>query len=116
MDASTTTAPTVLTAEAIAALPEVPLGSVHGVAHRVLWRGPSSMAGVLTIEAGHHLSAHANRVNHHHMWVLEGHALILGVEVGPGSYVHVPAHVDHDIEAPETERCTVFYLYEPPGQ
>ncbi|HEX4868563.1 MAG TPA: hypothetical protein VFV32_13200 [Acidimicrobiales bacterium] len=116
MDAPITTAPVVLPAEAIAALPVVPLGAARGVTHRVLWQSPSSMAGVLTVEAGHHLGAHAHRLNHHHMWVLEGHALILGVEVGPGSYVHIPAHVDHDIAAPEHESCTVFYLYLPPGE
>jgi hypothetical protein len=30
-----------------------------------LWRFDSSMAGVLTIEAGHHLGRHAHRAHHH---------------------------------------------------
>jgi quercetin dioxygenase-like cupin family protein len=47
--------------------------------------------------------------------VLEGHAVILDTEVGPGSYVYVPGGVDHDIDATASEGCTVFYLYLRPG-
>lgn len=95
----------------IAALPVVPLGTLEGVRHRVLWRSEESMAGVLTVEAGHRLGAHRHRVNHHHLWVLEGRATILGVELGPGSYVHIPSGVEHDIDASSTSGCTVYYLY-----
>ena len=111
----TTSEPVVLTAEAIATLAPEPLGAIEGVAHRVVWRNASSMAGVLTVQAGHRLGTHAHRANHHHMWVLEGHAVILDTEVGPGSYVHIPSRVDHDIDATASEGCTVFYLYLSPG-
>jgi quercetin dioxygenase-like cupin family protein len=107
--------PTVLTAAEITEIPSERLGSIEGVTHRVLWRSDTSMAGVLTVEAGHRLGAHAHRVNHHHLWVLDGHASILGTEVGPGSYVHVPSGVEHDIDASASNGCTVFYLYlQPP--
>ncbi len=97
--------------EAIAALPVIPLATLDGVTHRVLWRGGSSMAGVLKVGAGHRLGQHTHRVNHHHLWVLEGRAVILGDELGPGSYVHIPSGVEHDIDASSTGGCTVFYLY-----
>ncbi len=103
--------PVVLTAEAIAAIPATPLGNLDGVVHRVLWRNEKSMAGVLTVEAGRRLGAHTHRVNHHHLWLLDGRATILGTELGPGSYVHVPSGVEHDIDASATDGCTVFYLY-----
>jgi quercetin dioxygenase-like cupin family protein len=103
--------PTVLTPEAIHDLPAEPLGHLEGVVHRVLWRDASSMAGVLTILAGHQLGRHAHRVNHHHLWVLDGRASILGNTLGPGSYVHIPHGVEHDIDASDTDGCTVFYLY-----
>ena len=93
-------------------LPSKPLGDIAGVTHRVLWEDGTSMAGVMTVEAGHRLGRHAHRANHHHLWVLTGRAEVLDVEVGPGSYVHVPAGVSHDIDATATEGCTVFYLYE----
>lgn len=106
-----TAKPVVLTADAIEALPDEPLGSIEGVRHRVLWRTDTSMAGVMTVESGHHLGAHAHRANHHHMWVLEGRATILGNDLGVGSYVHIPQGVEHDIDATATEGCTVYYLY-----
>lgn len=111
MTTSITGPPVVLTAAQIDERPSTPLGDDPAVTHRVLWQDGESMAGVLTLEAGHRLGEHAHRVNHHHLWVLSGGATILGTEVGPGSYVHVPARVDHDIDATSTEGCTVFYLY-----
>jgi quercetin dioxygenase-like cupin family protein len=111
MDAEAVATPTVLTAEAIARLTAMPLGTSTNVTHRVLWSHDSSMAGVLTVDAGHRLGAHAHRVNHHHMWVLDGRAVVLGEEVGPGSYVHVPAGVEHDIDATASDGCTLLYLY-----
>jgi len=111
MDALVTSAPVVLSQRAIAALPVEPLGPLAGITHRVLWRDGTSMAGVLTVEAGHRLGAHTHRANRHHMWVLEGRALILGDMLGAGSYVHIPSGVEHDIDATATEGCTVFYVY-----
>jgi mannose-6-phosphate isomerase-like protein (cupin superfamily) len=110
MDATVTT-PTVLTAAAVADLPLEPLGRLEGVRHRVLWQNGSSMAGVLTVAGGHRLGSHAHRTNHHHFWVLEGRAMVLGTELGPGGYAHIPSGVDHDIDATQSDGCTVFYLY-----
>lgn len=103
--------PTVLTPENIHDLPAERLGQLAGVSHRVLWRDATSMAGVLTVLAGHRLGPHTHRVNHHHLWVLDGHASILGNRLGPGSYVHIPSGIEHDIDATSTGGCTVFYLY-----
>ena len=104
--------PVVLNARAIAELAEVPLGSLDGVMHRVLWTDGESASGVLTVAAGHRLGAHAHHANHHHMWVVSGRVEILGRELGPGGYVHIPVGVTHDIDATDTEGCTVFYLYQ----
>lgn len=103
--------PIVLSADAIGDLPEEPLGNLEGVRHRILWRNQASMAGVLIVESGHHLGAHTHRKNHHHIWVLDGHAKILGHELGPGSYVHIPSGIEHDIDATDSQGCTVYYLY-----
>lgn len=108
---TTATMPTVLHAGAIKSLPAEPLGNLVGVSHRVLWHDATSMAGVLTVDAGHRLGRHSHRVNHHHLWMLEGHATILGTVLGPGGYAHIPSGVDHDIDATATDGCTVFYLY-----
>ncbi len=54
-----------------------------------------------------HHHGHAN----HHAWVVEGHCEVLGRILGPGSYVHIPAGLDHDIVAVGPSGATVFYLY-----
>lgn len=106
----------VLPAQAIELLPDVPLGEAsEGVTHRVLWRNDTSIAGVMTVAAAHQLGRHAHRHNQHHLWVLEGEAEILGFRVGEGAYVHVPAGVEHDVDARATSGVTVFYLYLRPG-
>lgn len=107
--------PVVLTAADIAALPLVPLDpSIAGVTHRIVWRNETSIAGVMTIEGGHHLGRHAHRANHHHIWIIDGAVEILGTVVGPGGYVHVPAQLEHDLDARATAGCTLLYLYLPP--
>lgn len=118
MDTTPATArpsPTVLSPGAIASLPDVPLGVGGGVTHRVLWRDESSLVGVLTIAPGARLGLHEHRRNHHHIWVIDGAAAILGHTVHAGGYVHVPAGVEHDLDATSTEGCTAFYVYEPPS-
>lgn len=105
------TGPVVLRAEDVDALPIIPLDGLDGVTHRVLWRSESSMAGVLRVAGGHRLGAHTHRANHHHMWVLDGRAAILGAELATGAYVHIPAGTEHDIDARDTGGCTVYYLY-----
>ena len=42
-------------------------------------------------------------------------AVVLGTELGPGGYVHVPDGVEHDIDATGSDGCTVYYLYLRPG-
>jgi uncharacterized RmlC-like cupin family protein len=107
--------PALFTPEEIAAIPAQPLGTLEGVTNRVLWHDGVSSAGVLTIEAGHRLGAHAHRAHHHHIWVVEGEVDILGARLGPGGYAHVPSGVEHDIEASATEGGSVFYLYVRPA-
>jgi quercetin dioxygenase-like cupin family protein len=115
MSSTLGTSPVVLDAAGVAALELQPLGNLDGVRHRVLWQDGVSMAGVLTVDAGRNLGAHTHRENHHHIWVLQGRARILDTELDPGSYAHIPAGIEHDIDARGTEGCTVYYLYLRPG-
>ena len=107
--------PQILSADVIAGLPVIPIGAIDGAERKVLWRDEAAEAGVLVVLGGHHLGAHRHRFNHHHLWVLDGRATILGQDVGPGSFVHVPSGMEHDIDARETEGCAVFYVYAPTG-
>ena len=115
MELHTIPDPIVLNAEAIAELPSEPLDSLEGVTNRVLWRNETSMAGVLDVAGGCRLGSHSHRVNHHHMWVLAGQAVVLGRVISAGSYVHIPSGIEHDVDATASHGCTLFYLYLPPG-
>lgn len=105
--------PTVLDATAIAQLTSDPFGPHPGAAtNTVLWRNGSSMAGLLTIAGGERLGAHAHQRNHHHMWVVGGAAVVADALLEAGGYAHIPAGLEHDIDATSTDGCTVFYIYE----
>ena len=103
--------PTVLSATEMKQVPARPLGHLPGVVHRTLWRDGTATTGVLMIEGGHRLGSHTHRAHHHHMWVVAGEAVVLGKRLGPGSYAHIPAGVEHDIDATDSDGCTVYYTY-----
>ena len=105
--------PQLLSPHDIVGLPVSPIGSLPGVERKILWQDGTAEAGILVLMGGHQLGAHTHRRNHHHLWVLDGHATILGREVEPGSFVHVPSGIEHDIDARGTEGCAVFYVYAP---
>ena len=103
--------PIVLSADHIADLPMERLGDVVGVDNVTLWTDGASVTGVLTVAGGRRLGRHARRTHLHHMWVLDGEAVIADQRLGPGSYVHVPSGIEHDIDASETDGVTVYYAY-----
>jgi quercetin dioxygenase-like cupin family protein len=103
--------PVIMPAAAIAQRKFEPLGPTVPVTHTVLWRDDTTMAGVLVLSAGQRLGEHTHRLHHHHLWVVDGEAVILGERLGAGSYVHVPNGVVHDVDASGTDGCRVFYLY-----
>ncbi len=106
---------TVMTPEHIAALPKKQLGDAIGVDNAVLWTDGTSTTGILRVAAGSRLGRHTHRTHHHHMWVLDGEAVIADQLVGVGSYVHVPPMIEHDIDATDTGGVTVYYSYALPG-
>jgi mannose-6-phosphate isomerase-like protein (cupin superfamily) len=102
---------TIVTDAAADALAWHPLGSDPGVDYKLLWRSGKSVAGMLRLAPGAELTPHAHVRSHHHLWVTEGTAEVLGELVGPGTYVHIPARVDHGIRASGDQACTMLYLY-----
>jgi mannose-6-phosphate isomerase-like protein (cupin superfamily) len=117
MDTPLTTDSVVLDADAIADLPAVRLKGLEAARSTLLWRSKGSAAGVMNVDPGGRLEPHCHGRAAHHMWVLNGHATVLGQPVGPGAYVHVPAGVDHGVTDVGPEGCGFLYLYieEPAG-
>ncbi len=107
--------PIVLGPDEVARIKGAPLGSISGVSNVLLHDDATSVTGILTVEEGHRLGSHRHRHHVHHMWVLDGEALIVEHRLGPGSYVHIPIGVEHDIDATDTAGVTVYYTYVRPA-
>jgi mannose-6-phosphate isomerase-like protein (cupin superfamily) len=104
-------AATVVDGATIGSLPAHPLEGFDGVTYKLLWRSGKSVAGIMYVPSGSEVSSHVHQRSHHHMWVQGGSAEMIGHPVGPGSYVHVPAGVEHGVTSVGPEGCTFWYLY-----
>lgn len=104
-------AATLVDAGAIVAQPWHDLEGFENVTYKLLWRSGKSVAGIMHVMPDGRVDPHVHRRSQHHIWVIDGSADMLGQNVGPGSYLHVPAGVEHGITAPGPQGCTVFYLY-----
>ncbi len=101
----------VLDAPAIERLPFQQLHGLADVLTRVVWRSRGSLAGVMEVAPGEQLASHTHLDGHHHAWIISGTAEILGQVVGPGSYVHIPAGMEHAVENVSPNGLRMFYLY-----
>lgn len=95
----------------IEALPWLPLEGFDGVTYKLLWRSGKSVAGIMHIPPGSEVPVHRHLYSHHDMWVLAGEAEMIGRPAAAGTYLHVPAGVDHSIRPVGPDGCTVLYLY-----
>jgi mannose-6-phosphate isomerase-like protein (cupin superfamily) len=102
---------TLVTRAAADALTWHPLEEYEGVDYKLLWRSGKSVAGLMRIGPGGLVTPHAHVRSHHHLWVVDGTAEVLDEAVGPGTYVHIPAGIDHSIRAAGDGACTMLYLY-----
>jgi len=105
----------VMDRERIEALPWLPFDHTPGVAQRVLWHDDTSgsYAGMLRLDKGASIPLHTHRSAAHHVWVLAGTCEIEGTSLTSGSYVFVPAALEHGIHDTGSTGCTLFYLYLP---
>jgi quercetin dioxygenase-like cupin family protein len=111
MDSTLTGPPVLVSREELNAMawePDPRLGA--GISHKLLWHSGDSVGGVMRIEPGGCLAAHTHRRAHHHLWVINGSAIVLGRQLGAGSYIHVPAGVEHTIASPTGCQFLYFYL------
>lgn len=110
-----TGAPVVLDATAMARLAWEVLHGVDDARAKLLWEQGGSTVGLLHVHPRGHVRAHAHPEAHHHAWVVDGHARMLGEPVGPGSYVHIPAGMEHEITDVGPQGVTMFYVYQMVG-
>ena len=86
----------------------------EGARDEQIWATPESAAGILTMAAGQRLVFAGERL-HHHIWVLDGEADLLGSTLTSGAYVHVEPGAQHALDASSTLGCTVFHVFEEDG-
>jgi len=97
-----------------AAIEQLPWRRMHGhreVFTRLLWQQGESLAGIIRLEPGEELPSHAHSHAEHHAWVLAGTGRMLDVALGPGSYVHVPAGLEHAVTDVGQDGLTMLYLF-----
>jgi hypothetical protein len=86
------------------------LSGMEHARSKLLWRAGDSVAGIMEVGPYEQIPGHAHAGSHHHMWILSGHCTVLGSELGPGGYAHIPAGVDHGIAGVGADGCQFFYL------
>jgi len=96
----------------IADLPFEPFSGTTSFRQRMVWRDGEATAEILAVDAGQRLGSHTHRTHHHHLWVIDGEVDVIGTRLCAGSYTHISAGVEHDLDASATYGCTVFYVYE----
>lgn len=84
----------------------------HGVRQKVLYTDAAAVSGLLTFAPGAAELTHMHWEGEHHMWVLRGALVADDTRLESGSYLHVPAHLWHNIAA-GNEGCQVFYVFCP---
>ena len=82
-----------------------------GVTYAVLWREHGSVAGLMWVEAGAAVPEHRHERAAHHVWLVNGRALVDGRMLEQGSYWHVPPDTPHSVQGLAPYGCTLFYLY-----
>lgn len=100
-----------LAANEVDALEWTQLGDDPGVTYKVLWKSGSAVMGLLRFEPGGVEPEHTHQAAHHHLWVTQGEATIMGRPVGAGSYFYIPPGTAHGVDGVGPDGCTVFYSY-----
>jgi quercetin dioxygenase-like cupin family protein len=103
---------TVLSATTIRERPRRPFQGLHGVEHTTLWSEGSSYAGLLWVKPGRHIPDHSHHQACHHVWVVEGSAVVEDRELAAGSYWYIPPGRNHGVRA-GASGCQLLYLYLP---
>lgn len=81
------------------------------VTTKLLYTCEGVNAGLLRMQPGARELTHQHVSGEHHLWVLSGTLRIDDTELPAGSYVHVPAHLQHSVEDGGTGSSAFFVFY-----
>ncbi|MGZ6826599.1 MAG: cupin domain-containing protein [Mycobacteriales bacterium] len=101
--------------EAVDRLARQPLPGGGGVDHRAVFLSDGTVAGQLRLGPGAREARHLHGHGEHHVWVLEGEVVVDGTRLPAGSYLHVPAHLMHQVEDGGAGSL-LFYVFTTAGE
>lgn len=98
-------------AEAVERLAWQAMPGANGVVeHRAVFLGEGVVAGQLRFGPGAREARHLHGHGEHHVWVLQGTVLTDDTVLPAGSYLHVPAHLLHQL-VDAGSGSLVFYVF-----
>lgn len=103
----------VLAASDVDAIAWEPMAEQPGVVSKLLWRSGDVAIGLIRVEAGAERAAHVHHSAHHHIWVVDGAATMVGEPLTAGSYVYIPPGVRHEVTGVGPLGVTFLYTYRP---
>jgi mannose-6-phosphate isomerase-like protein (cupin superfamily) len=102
--------PVLLPEQQIDSMPWQPLPGSDGARIKQVCTGPGWAAGLLQLAPYAVETAHVHPDGEHHLWVLSGTVSSESTHLGVGSYVHIPAGLQHQLQD-EGNGCTLYYVY-----
>jgi hypothetical protein len=91
-------------------LPWRPVPGRRGVRTKELWRAADSVCAVVVCDPGASTAGPPHPFVEHHIWVIEGLAIVAGRRLAAGSYVHVPPDTAHPVTGGE-QGCTLLQVH-----
>ena len=95
----------------------VPVSGCRGVRTKQLWRSADAVCAIVECDPGASMPGLPHFLSGHHIWVIQGQAIVGGRHLGAGSYAHVPPETAHPFTAGE-QGCTMVQVHqrcEPPA-
>jgi hypothetical protein len=80
-----------------------------GIRAKELWRSPDAVCALVACEPGASTAGPPHPMATHHLWVIEGVAVVAGRHLVAGSYVHVPPDAAHPVTGGE-QGCTLLQV------
>jgi quercetin dioxygenase-like cupin family protein len=81
-----------------------------GVRTKELWRSAEAVCALVQCEPGSSTAGPPHPFADHHIWVIEGLAILTGRRLAVGSYVHVPPDTPHPVMGGE-HGCTLLQVH-----
>jgi len=91
-----------------------PVPELQGVRAKELWCSPEAVCALVACAPGASTAGPPHPSAIHHIWVIEGTAIVAGRRLAAGSYVHVPPDTAHPVTG-GVRGCTLLQVHQRGG-